>query len=338
MRFSKPSCLKFSLSAIFALLNFFSFVMAEEVTVFNYVNAKTSLHFDRVLSKGNNFNQWSHNRQPIKIEAKPQSSRRVNRDTLYSYAVVNISEGASFYLPESNGRYLSVQVINEGHFNNRNYHEAGEHALTMEEFDSKYVVLIARVLADPSDPKDLQAAHAIQNLLKVKSSSDVPYSHPVYDEMSMNSVSQALLSLATAIPNANECFGRKEQVDPIRHLLATAYGWGGLPEEEAMYLNVQPKLPIGAYSLTVKDVPVNGFWSISVYNKDGFFEKNSQDIYSVNNLSAEPNADGSYTVHFGGDSKEKNFLPITEGWNYVIRMYRPKPEIVDGTWRFPEAK
>jgi hypothetical protein len=320
------------------LLNFFSSVVAEEVTIFNYVNAKTSVHFDRILSKGNNFNQWSHNRQPIKIEAKPQSARRINRDTLYSFAVVNISKGASLYLPESNGRYLSVQVINERHFNNRNYHEAGEHALTMDEFDTKYVVLIARVLADPSDPEDLQAAHAIQNLLKVRSNSDVAYSPTDYDETSMKSVSQALLSLATAIPNANKCFGSKEQVDPIRHLLATAYGWGGLPEKEAMYLNVQPKLPIGAYSLTVKDVPVNGFWSISVYNKDGFFEKNPQDIYSINNLSAVPNADGSFTIHFGGNSKGKNFLPITEGWNYVIRMYRPRQEIVGGTWSFPRAK
>ena len=40
----------------------------------------------------------------------------------------------------------------------------------------------------------------------------------------------------------SRCFGKKSEVDQVRHLLATAYGWGGLPEAEASYLNVQPNL------------------------------------------------------------------------------------------------
>ncbi|MFT6724285.1 MAG: hypothetical protein ACJARN_001148, partial [Arenicella sp.] len=91
------------------------------------------------------------------------------------------------------------------------------------------------------------------------------------------------------------------------------------------------------YSLTVKDVPVDGFWSISVYNKDGFFEKNIDDLYSINNLSAIPNNDGSFSINFGGDATKVNYLPITDGWNYVIRMYRPQQQILDGRWLFPEA-
>ena len=85
-----------------------------------------------------------------------------------------------------------------------------------------------------------------------------------------------------------------------------------------------------------KDVPVDGFWSISVYNKQGFFEKNEYDSYSINNLTASSNADGSYTVHFGGDANGENFLPITEGWNYVVRLYRPRMEVIDGSWPLPE--
>jgi hypothetical protein len=37
--------------------------------------------------------------------------------------------------------------------------------------------------------------------------------------------------------------------------------------------------------------------------------------YSVNNLTATPNKDSSFTIHFGGDPASVNFLPITEGWN-----------------------
>ena len=92
------------------------------------------------------------------------------------------------------------------------------------------------------------------------------------------------------------------------------------------------------YRLTVKDVPVDGFWSVSVYNKDGYFQKNARNAYTVNNVTARPNADGSVTIQFGGDESVPNCIPIMPGWNYVVRMYRPRQEILDGTWKFPEAQ
>jgi len=92
------------------------------------------------------------------------------------------------------------------------------------------------------------------------------------------------------------------------------------------------------YILTVKDVPVKGFWSAIVYNKDGFMEKNELNAYSFNNVTAKKNADGSISIHFGGDPKSVNYLPIMPGWNYAIRMYRPSKEIINGSWKFPQAK
>jgi len=123
--------------------------------------------------------------------------------------------------------------------------------------------------------------------------------------------------------DARATFGKKEDVDPVRHLLATAWGWGGLPEQEAYYFNVEPNLPVGAYQITVKD---------------GFFEPNAKNAYSVNNLTGTPNNDGSFTINFGGDPKMVNHLPITVGWNYTVRLYKPRREILDGTWIFPEVR
>jgi hypothetical protein len=85
----------------------------------------------------------------------------------------------------------------------------------------------------------------------------------------------------------------------------------------------------------VRDVPVDGFWSISVYNREGYFEPNARGAYSVNNLTAKPNADGSVTVHFGGDDDHPNLIPIMDGWNYTVRLYRPRAEVLDGSWTFP---
>ncbi len=310
-----------------------------EVNALNYIQAKTNLHFERVLAKGDSFNQWLHNRSLVPITDMPQSSRRVNRDTLYSYAVVDISKGATFSLPESNGRYLSVQVINQNHFTNRTYYQPGKHTLTTAEFNTPYVLLLARTLVDGSDLNDIKAAHLLQDRLMLSSNNNArSFVTTKYDTESLADTTKKLLLLADALPDAKSCFGNQSEVDPIRHLLATAYGWGGLPDADAHYQNIQPDLPLGAYSLTVKDVPVDGFWSISVYNRDGFFEKNPHNIYSINNLTAQPNEDGSFTVNFGGDDSQINYLPITDGWNYVVRLYRPRPEILNGKWVFPLAK
>ena len=80
-----------------------------------------------------------------------------------------------------------------------------------------------------------------------------------------------------------------------------------------MYSSSYPKRNDGEtpHVLTVRDVPVDGFWSISVYDAKGYFEKNALDAYSLNSLTAKPNPDGSFTVRFGGcDAGAANCLPI----------------------------
>ena len=99
-----------------------------------------------------------------------------------------------------------------------------------------------------------------------------------------------------------------------------------MPQEAAVYTNVVPTANNGKtpYTLTVKDVPGDAFWSITVYNAKGFMQENDTNRYSFNNITAQPNADGSYTIHFGAGADAINNLPITEGWNYIVRLYRPR--------------
>ena len=86
-------------------------------------------------------------------------------------------------------------------------------------------------------------------------------------------------------------------------------------------------------------MPVGAFWSVSLYNEEGFFEPNDFDGYVVNSVMGTRNDDGSMTIHLGGcDDGRENCLPIMEGWNYVVRLYQPGPEILDGSWTFPEVQ
>ena len=56
-------------------------------------------------------------------------------------------------------------------------------------------------------------------------------------------------------------------------------------------------------------------------------------------VTAKRNADGSVTVQFGGCRPGvTNCLPTAPGWNYSVRMYRPRKGILDGSWTFPVAQ
>lgn len=310
-------------------------VTATRVNADNFARAETHRMMADLQRDAGGINRFRHNRAPASVEE--QTVIRMNRDTLYSFAVVDVSAGATLTIPDAGDRYLSVMAVDEGHFINRVLHDPGTYELTADQLGSPYVVLAARTLVDPHDPDDLAAVTALQDRLVLEVTSHRPFVPPEYDAASLNRTREALLSLASDLTSFESSFGWREDVDPVHHLIGAAAGWGGLPDAEATYVGVSPGLPVGEYELTVgPDVPVDGFWSISVYNAEGYFEPNERGAYSVNNLTAVHDDDGSVTVRFGGDGDPaKNSLPITDGWNYLVRLYRPRPAILSGAWRFP---
>jgi len=308
---------------------------AETVTVDNFPRAETDMTFDRYVKQGA-FGKMFHMRMPTQIDK--QDVIRMNRDTIYSFTILDLTEPATIVKPDSGDRFMSLMTINQDHSIPAAEYGSGEFVLTQKEIGSRYVFVAFRTFVDPSKPEDLKAAHALQDQIKIKQSDKGSFNVPDWDEKSLHAVRDAVNVLANTKSDTREYWGDKDKLNPIQHLLGTAFGWGGNPKEDAIYVNGVPSKNDGKtpYVLTVKDVPVNSFWSLTVYNKDGFMEKNKQDAYSFNSVTSKPNADGSITLHFGGDSSKSNYLPITDGWNYIVRLYQPKKEIIDGTWEFPK--
>jgi hypothetical protein len=310
------------------------------VTVDNFRRAESDTYFARFMEEGG-FGRLKHERELAPIDN--QTVIRLNRDTLYSFGVFDLDAGpVTVTLPDAGKRYMAVQVIDEDHFAPDVFYAPGSHTLTKEKVGTRYVCLAIRTFVNPGDAADVKAVHALQDAIKIEQKAAGKFEVPEWDQASLKKVREALLALAAANGGIDSArmFGRKGEVDPVQHLIGTAAGWGGNPPTAALYAGAEPGLNDGktVYRLTVKDVPVDGFWSVSVYNKDGFFQKNARNVYTVNNVTAKANPDGSVTIQFGGDEGAPNCIPIMPGWNYLVRMYRPRKEILDGTWKFPEAQ
>jgi len=307
------------------------------VSADNFARAETDLYFGNVV-KGGGFGKFMHIRELTPLDN--QLVIRSNRDTLYSAGVFDLDAGpVTISLPDPRGRFMSMQVITEDHYVPAVFYGQGEHTLTRDDIGTRYVTVAIRTLVNPNQDGDLQQVHALQDAISTRQGDIGSFAVPQWDSLSQKAVRDALVQLGATLPDSKRMFGAKDAIDPVRHLIGSAVAWGGNPEKDAMYFSVTPAQNDGAkaYQLSVDQVPVDAFWSVTVYNKDGYFTPNPHNAYSLNNLTAERDANGEITIQFGG-SPTTNRLPITPGWNYLVRLYRPRDEILNGEWIFPAAE
>jgi hypothetical protein len=307
------------------------------VTVDNFVRAETDMTMKRYQTAGG-FGKMFHLRQPTPLDK--QDVIRMNQDTLYSIGIFDLTTPVTITKPKTE-RWQSMMLVTQDHSIPPAIYKAGSYTLTQKDIGTRYVIVGFRTLVNANDAKDIKLANAVQDNIKVQQAKTGSLDVPDWDEASLSKVRDALNILAATLSDTSGMLGDKATLNPIHHLLGTAMGWGGNPKKDAIYVNVVPEKNDGKvnYALTVKDIPVDGFASITVYNNKGFMQKNDLGINSINNLTATPNEGGGATVHFGGcDDGRKNCIPIEDGWNYIVRLYQPQQSIVDGNWKFPEPK
>ena len=94
-----------------------------------------------------------------------------------------------------------------------------------------------------------------------------------------------------------------------------------------------------------EEPPVNGFWSLTIYDEYHFFAENKLNRFSLGtkNAGLQRNEDGSLTVHVSAtpptDAPESNWLPAPEGdFSLYLRAYWGKDVILDGTWQPPKIE
>lgn len=302
----------------------------------NYEVAESDFTFNGVVAIVGT-NKWMAEKGLTPIDE--QKVVRQNRDTIYSYYIADVSEGATIIVPQSpDGRYVSVMVVQNDHYIDQVFTKPGTYEV---ESETDFVAIVARVQVNPFDPNDMEVVRDIQSKVIVENPSKREKVMPNWDLDQMVAVRNALVEEGQKFGSLNNMQGKRGVVDPRMHLLGTALGWGLLPDENARYLSFFPEGEIASPEVCSKATyappPFNegGFFSITVYGGDGY-TKDEQSI--LNRYNLDFNADGSFTAYFGNcPDGTPNHAKTAEGWNFLFRVYEPKLAELDAyTLPIPE--
>jgi hypothetical protein len=310
------------------------------VTDENYARAESEIIFAGYIQQiaaatgTDGMGVWMHLREGA--DPKDRTVMRINFDTLYSFAIVDLTEDAVLTMPETNGRYQSAWFITDEHYNPMAFVEPGTYTLTQEDMGSRYVMIGMRTQVNVADPADLAIVHEIQDqlILEQKDTGEfTPSADWDMEEVLAMRAKYQEISKAEGF-TSEQMFGKKGEVPLKEHNAGAAMGWGGLTAERAVYPGIFSE-SVEPQTMTLRDVPAGAFWSITVYDAEGFPQG---DVYNINSAFAVPEDDGSFIIHFGGDQGAVNYMDIFENWNLSLRIYEPTEAYFNGEWVMPELE
>ena len=282
-------------------------------------------------------NKFLHKRELAPTDNQPIV--RMNRDTYYSFAVVDVSKGASITIPElPTDRYVSVEPITEDH--RVQAMEYGSGTFELSTHTGAYMYIVVRL--DSRFPKE--EARQLQDQMIITANSNNKFAAVPVNKKSFDEVENTLKAQMPAIV-------KRDGIDAItgmftdprddskklfteeKHQVGAAIGWAGAQLVDNVY-EVSGNYPSDTcYQATFEDPQNKAFWSITVYDKKGFM---FNDIASVNSNTALVNKDGSYTVSFGCSSDSPNNIKTNNStgvFNLGIRHYMPSDKVRNEGYR-----
>jgi hypothetical protein len=136
----------------------------------------------------------------------------------------------------------------------------------------------------------------------------------------------------------------------LHHAAGTKGGWGGPDPTHSSYEAIffdkdgnELEGRKGTYAVTTAVPPVDGFWSITVYDtqRGGRLHPNAANRYHFNGTTAVKNGDGTVTFVFkrACDAADGNCLEVPSGrFDVTARYFLPQEQIVTGAWRLPKIE
>jgi len=276
-------------------------------------------------------NDFAHNRKLTPTDDQPVV--RMNRDTFYSFAVVDVSAGALITIPPvPEGKYVSIQPVTMDHRIQPMSYGSGTFELATHYGSHMY--LIVRLDSTLTEVE----ANAIQDGMVISAASAQPFSAEPVNRESFDAVELSLrqkLPALVATHGAEVVYGMftaptddsRGLYDFEKYTVGAALGWGGAQLRDNLYES-SPNFPAeGCYSATFEDPDNAAFWSFTVYDENGFM---FDDVAHMSSDIATANDDGTYTVSLGCGADAPNNLPISNDtgvFNFTVRHYIPSDRV-----------
>lgn len=306
------------------------------VTPESYPTDETS----RQILKNQNLiglNKFLHKRQLTPTDNQPVV--RMNRDTYYSLAVVNVSEGASITIPEiPDGKYVSVQPVTEDHRIQAMRYGPGTYNLTTHIGTHLYIVVRLDATFSEAEAKE------IQNKMSIHASSDKKFEATPVTRESFVKVEEELKAKMPSLVKRDGVNALTGMFTDIRdesnqlfteekYQVGAAVGWGGAQMKDNIYEISGNYSTDKCYQMTFDDPKNGAFWSITVYDEKGFM---FNDLANYSSNTAQANEDGTYTISFGCGENAPNNLEIANPsnvFNIAVRHYQPSKRVFEDGYR-----
>lgn len=307
-----------------------------KVTPETYVRAETDRTFRNISHHAGGVNRWLYSRKPTQLDR--QTVVRMNLDTLYSSSIVDTSKGATVTIPPlPAGRFISVQLLDNDHYTPAVYYATGTYDLPQA---TKYLLVNVRIqVINPKDDAEITMVNKLQDAVVIKANSADPLPPMQWEAASLKALTEQYERDSKQYQSWKGMMGPRGKVDEKTRHLAAAAAWGLNPEWDATYLNYSGGHDYRVCHKATYQVPQNqAFWSVTVYGSDGYM-KSANAV--VNSSNVKLNSDGTFTAYFGSKEtcgEQPNRVDVSEGWNFLMRIYRPGPSVLDGQYKLPAAK
>ena len=288
----------------------------------NYQEAEVARNFTKWAASGAN-NKLMH--MTDVTPSGPAPTVRMNRDTLYSAAILDTSTGnASITLPDVD-LYQSVLMVDTDGYARGFVLEPGMHMIAT---DTQFVWAIVRTGLE----KGIDEARRVQALVTVQGMGGGTYSAPDYDEESLIKLTRILVDESMAEDDGDLYYGNYPgQVDETRRLRSTAAGFGGMNGTN-MYKFVEAVDNNICMQSTFPDPNADEFFSFTLYDTDGYLMDGNT---IINSRDMTANEDGTYTVSIncGEDAINNISAPAdVESIGYAWRVYGASEEVENRSW------
>jgi hypothetical protein len=284
------------------------------VTQENFPTAYSNMRMGLIVERAGGVNKFVAMPTPGS-NPEEQPVVRMNRDTYYSSAVMDVSKDAFVTIPETE-RYVNIQIVDENHETQPMIYGPGKHKITAK---TQHAFVLVRALEDE-----------VRKNLFVEAESNTPFVMKDWDMESFKKLEKEGNAVFVKGYDQSKAFGSKETGQTTyMNYIGAAGGWGGAMVVDNIYQTSGYLDVEGCYEMTFPDPKNKYFWSATVYNANGYM------FNDVANISSEMdpviNDDGTITVRFGCDGMPNN-IPIREGnttgkFNVIMRHYGPSDEV-----------